>query len=47
MKFSDEQVAAALTVRCGLCGVPPGEQCHSITSTPLNRPIHLYRMEPK
>ena len=44
---NDERVKTALEVPCGLCGAKEGVQCHSITSEPLNRPVHLYRLEPK
>ena len=39
-------VKAALERRCGLCGAEAGVQCRTITTHPLNRPIHIYRLEP-
>ena len=42
---NDMRVKDALTKRCGLCGAPKGVPCHSITDKPLNRPVHIYRLE--
>lgn len=43
---NDGRVKAALEARCGLCGAGVGVQCHSITQYPLNRPVHIFRLEP-
>jgi hypothetical protein len=42
---NDDRVKAALAQRCGLCGAPAGQNCHTITDQPLNRPVHIYRLE--
>ena len=39
-------VQAALTKPCPVCTALAGENCNSLTIVPLNRPVHLYWLEP-
>lgn len=42
---NDARVVAALTRKCGVCGAEEGVRCRSLTIVPLNRLVHLYRIE--
>ena len=45
--MTPEIIAAALEVKCDMCGAAPGVACHSIiTGQPLERPVHYYRHNP-
>lgn len=49
--MDDEQVAAALSQACCVCGVRAGDECvHQVTGKPLleavGRPVHVKRLEP-
>lgn len=49
--MDDEQIAAALSQVCVVCGVPAGAECvHQTTGKPLleetGRPVHVRRLDP-
>jgi hypothetical protein len=47
--FTETVIADALTHGCEICKAPKGERCvNTITGKPMpDRPIHLYRIQPK
>lgn len=51
MFMDDEQIAAALSQSCCVCGMPAGEECvHQVSGVPLLEstgwPVHIKRLEP-
>jgi len=41
---ADKTVRACLTVPCAVCKAKPGDRCVSVTSKPLLRCVHHYRI---
>ena len=49
--MDDEQIRAALSQPCGVCGAAKGLECiNLVNGKPLledfGRPVHIYRLEP-